>query len=102
MDWRKEFANKIVSAEEAVSHIQSGDNIVFTHACGESQILTNELVNQADRLKDVVIMHMVAMGKAPYCQPGMESHLDIMLCLLGDLPVKLLNLDKLITHHAFP
>lgn len=74
MDWRKEFANKIVSAEEAVSHIQSGDNIVFTHACGESQILTNELVNQADRLKDVVIMHMVAMGKAPYCQPGMESH----------------------------
>ncbi|MCH4166146.1 MAG: 4-hydroxybutyrate CoA-transferase [Megasphaera sp.] len=73
-DWKKEYAHKIVSVEEAVQHVKSGDNIVFTHACGESQCLTTELVNQADRLEQVTIMHMVAMGTAPYCQPGMEKH----------------------------
>ena len=74
MDWRKEYAEKIVSVEEAVSHVQAGNRIVFTHACGESQALTDELVRQADRLENVEIVHMVAMGKAPYCQPGMEKH----------------------------
>lgn len=74
MDWRKEYASKIVSAEEAISHVQSGNRIVFTHACGESQVLTEELVRQADRLENVEIVHMVAMGQAPYCQPEMEKH----------------------------
>ena len=60
--------------KEAVSHVQSGNRIVFTHACGEAQALTEELVRQADRLENVEIVHMVAMGKAPYCQPGMEKH----------------------------
>ena len=74
MDWKKEYANKIVSVEEAVSHVQSGNRVVFTHACGEAHALTEELVRQADRLENVEIVHMVAMGKAPYCQPGMEKH----------------------------
>lgn len=73
-DWKEKYADKIVSAQEAISHVKSGDNIVFEHACGESQCLTNELVAQADRLENVTIMHMVAMGTAPYCQPGMEKH----------------------------
>jgi 4-hydroxybutyrate CoA-transferase len=73
-DWKKKYADKIVSAEEAVGHVKSGDKIVFTHACGEAQCLTQELVHQAERLEDVEIMHMVAMSTAPYCQPGMEKH----------------------------
>ena len=73
-DWEKKYADKIVSAQEAIHHVKSGDHIVITHACGEAQCLTAELVNQADRLENVTIMHMVAMGTAPYCQPGMEKH----------------------------
>ncbi|MDU2064561.1 MAG: acetyl-CoA hydrolase/transferase C-terminal domain-containing protein [Sporomusaceae bacterium] len=73
-DWESKYANKLVTAKEAVSHVQSGDKIVFTHACGESQALTSELVAQADRLENVEIIHMVAMGSAPYCQSGMEHH----------------------------
>lgn len=73
-DWAKEYPEKFVSAEEAVRHIKSGDKIVFTHACGESQTLTNALVAQSSRLENVGIIHMVAMGTAPYCQPEMEKH----------------------------
>lgn len=74
MNWKEEYADKIVSVQEAVSHVQSGNRIVFSHACGEGQYLTGELVNQAERLENVEIVHMVAMGTAPYCQPGMEKH----------------------------
>lgn len=73
-EWQKKYADKIVTAKEAIEHIQSGDKVVFTHACGESQCLTDALVAQADRLENVEIIHMVAMGTAPYCQPGMEQH----------------------------
>lgn len=76
----KRICRKIVSVEEAVRHVQSGNRIVFTHACGEAQALTDELVRQADRLENVEIVHMVAMGKAPYCQPGMENIFAIMPC----------------------
>ncbi len=74
-DWKEIYPKKFVTAPEAISHIQSGQKVVFTHACGESQCLTNELVAQADRLENVEIIHMVAMGKAPYCnEEGMEKH----------------------------
>lgn len=73
-DWKEKYAGKIVSPEEAVSHVKSGDKIVFSHACGEAQVLTEALVKQADRLKDVEIIHMVAMGAAKYCLPEMEGH----------------------------
>lgn len=73
-DWRTKYASKIVSPAEAVSHVQSGDKIVFSHACGEAQVLTEELVNQAERLHDVEIIHMVAMGPARYCLPEMAGH----------------------------
>ena len=72
--WKETYHEKIVTAAQAVQHVQSGDTIVFTHACGESQCLTNALVAQAERLEKVDIIHMVAMGTAPYCQPGMETH----------------------------
>ena len=73
-EWMTEYKSKIVTADEAVSHVKSGDSIVFAHACGESQVLTKALVNQADRLENVEIIHMVAMGSAPYCDVGMEKH----------------------------
>ncbi len=73
-DWKNIYPTKFVTAAEAVGHIHSNDKVVFTHACGESQCLTNALVEQADRLENVEIIHMVAMGTAPYCQPDMSKH----------------------------
>ena len=73
-DWKEIYADKIVSPEEAVSHVKSGDRIVFSHACGEAQCLTEALVGQADRLENVEIVHMVAMSTAPYCKPEMAGH----------------------------
>lgn len=72
--WEETYKDKIVTAEEAVACVKSGDHVVFGHACGESQVLTAALVKRAEELENVEIIHMVAMGKAPYAQPGMEKH----------------------------
>ncbi len=76
MDWKKIYADKICTADEAVSHISSGDRVVVTHACGEPVILTDAMVANADRYgyRDVEVVHMVAMGMAGYCAPEMSEH----------------------------
>jgi len=73
-DWKKEYSNKAKSKEEVISHIKSGNRIVFAHAAGEPTILVDELVKQKDRLENIEIVHMVPIGEAEYCQPGMEKH----------------------------
>lgn len=76
MDWRVEYADRMCSAEEAVSHIKSGDRVVVTHACGEPVILTDAMTACAGQYQyeNVEVVHMVAMGKAGYCAPEMSRH----------------------------
>ena len=76
MDWKKKYAERICTAKEAVAHIKSGDRVVVTHACGEPVILTDAMTEIADEMewKDIEVVHMVAMGKAGYCQPQMREH----------------------------
>ena len=71
---RAMYQHKIVSAAEALQTVKSGDRVVTGHACGEPPALIAELVARAPELRDVEIVHMVAMGPAHYCQPGMEAN----------------------------
>ncbi len=68
MNWTRGLHDKLVSPEEAVRCVQSGDRVVVSHACGEPRTLVRALVERADELRDVEIVHMVAMGEAAYCQ----------------------------------
>ncbi len=69
MDWTSEYAKKVVTAAEAMKVVKSGDRVVFAHACGEPLELVDELVGRAAELRDVEIVHMVAMGKGEYARP---------------------------------
>lgn len=71
--WLDKYKNKIVAAKEALKAVKSGDRVVTGHACGEPQALVAALVERAAELRDVEIVHMVAMGAAKYAQPGMEK-----------------------------
>ncbi len=75
MNWKEKYADKICSADEAVSHIKSGDRVVVAHACGEPVILTDAMVANAEKydFRDIEVVHMVAMGKASYCAPEMKD-----------------------------
>ena len=53
MDWRKEYADKIVSAQEAISHVRSGDIIGATMFSSLPYALLDELGAQKGRLENV-------------------------------------------------
>jgi 4-hydroxybutyrate CoA-transferase len=72
-NWKSVYRNKIVSVEQALKTVKSGDRVVIAHACGEPQALVEALVARAPELRNVEIVHMVAMGPAKYAQPGMEQ-----------------------------
>jgi 4-hydroxybutyrate CoA-transferase len=74
VSWADEFRRKSVSAEQALAAVRSGTRVVAGHAAGEPGPLLAELVRQRERLRDVEIVHMVALGESPYCRPGMEKH----------------------------
>lgn len=71
--WKDHYKNKVVSAAEALKIVKSGDRVVIGHACSEPPALVAALVGRAPELRNVEIVHMVAMGPAKYAQPGMES-----------------------------
>jgi 4-hydroxybutyrate CoA-transferase len=71
--WRDRCRSKIVSTEEALRSVKSGDRVVIGHACGEPPTLVEALVARAPELRNVEVVHMVAMGPARYAQPGMEE-----------------------------
>jgi 4-hydroxybutyrate CoA-transferase len=69
MDWKADYAGKLATADEALKVVRSGDRVVFAHACGEPLELVAALVARAPELRDVEIVHMVAMGLGEYARP---------------------------------
>lgn len=69
MSWQELYQEKCMTAEQAVTHIKSGDRVVVEHACGEPSTLIAAMVKNADAYRDVEIVHMVAMGTGEYCLP---------------------------------
>jgi len=74
LNWQEHYNSRITTAEEAVKVIRSGNRVVLGHACGEPRVLPEAMVNRYQELHNVEVVHMVAMGKALYAQPGMEKH----------------------------
>ena len=74
MNWKNDYKSKLTSATEAVKAIKSGDRVVTGHACAEPQDLIAAMVARKDELKNVEIVHMVAMGSADYTNEEMEGH----------------------------
>ncbi|MDR1660099.1 MAG: hypothetical protein LBR94_07145 [Desulfovibrio sp.] len=74
MRWKQIYAERTVTAEEAVKHIKSNDYIVVGHAAGEPGIILDAMVADKDRYTNVMMMHMIAMGTSPYCSNGLQNN----------------------------
>lgn len=72
MNWQEKYNEKLCTAEEAVSHVQSGDKIIFGDWLGEPPALVNALVARSASLEQVEIIH----GMSPGCNPGVDSTLE--------------------------
>lgn len=72
--WIEIYNSKTVTAEEAVTHIKSGDRVMFGHAVGEPLELVDAMVANYKQYNDVEIIHWVPMGRGEYTKPEMAKH----------------------------
>lgn len=74
MDWREQCRERVVTAEEAVAAISSGDRVVVSLGSGEPTILVDAMVANAEKYRDVEIVHMVPVRDSGYLRPEMAPH----------------------------
>ena len=77
MDFNRLYQSRIVTAEEAVRIIKSGDRVFLTGNCSVPQTLLAALVEYAPELHDVEIDQALSVGPADYVSPEMENHLRV-------------------------
>lgn len=77
MEIAKQFQNRIVTAEEAVTKIQPGQRVFLTGNCSTPQKVLAALVNYAPKLKNVEICQALTVGPADYVSAAMEGHLRV-------------------------
>lgn len=83
MTWRTWYKEHLFTPAQAVQQIKSGQRVVVAHACGEPSIILDALVANAAQYENVEIVHMVAMGKAAYCQPQYDKNFHHNAFFLG-------------------
>lgn len=67
IDWKQRFQERLVSADEAVKVIKSGDRVVLGHACGEPRSLVQAMLSRAGTLRNVEIVQLLTLNPVQYC-----------------------------------
>ncbi len=70
----KNYSSKIVTAEQAISIIKSGDKVLIHSNCAIPHRLISAMVERRESLQNVEILHVLVVGELPYLAPGMEKH----------------------------
>jgi acyl-CoA hydrolase len=74
MSLTRDINHKLMSAEEAVSVVRSGDRVYIHSGCAEPERLVQALIRRRQDLRDVEIVHLLTLGNADYVLPEMEPH----------------------------
>ena len=83
-NWKRCYAERLMSARDALLKIRSGSRIFLSPGCGEPQFLLNELVKLGateSALSDVEIVHMLTLGSAPHVQTRYDRPVSCPLFL---------------------
>ena len=74
MTWLSHYKSKVVSVEEAVSCVKSGDRVFVSGNAATPLLLVNALARRKDELLNVELNHVLLLGDDPLAMPGMERH----------------------------
>lgn len=81
--WLSDYNRKLVSAEEAVRHIQSNQSI-YVHSNAAAPVpLIDALVARAHDLKNVEIYHILTMGPAKYTDKEFKESFHVHALFIG-------------------
>ena len=84
MDWNSTYKSRVVTPQEAVKAIKSGDRIFLTGNVSVPQKVLAALVEYAPNLKNVEICQALTVGPADYVSPAMEGHLRVNSIFISD------------------
>jgi acyl-CoA hydrolase len=74
---------KIVSAEEAVADIRSGDQVYVQCAAAAPSVLLDALVARSRELHNVSMVHLHTEGPGPHLAPEMAPHFRHLALFIG-------------------
>lgn len=74
MDWEKEYSEKLVTAEEAISHIKDGDKVVMSFGCGEPRGIVRAMRENYQNYEDVQVINMLLLGETPWVDEEVKGH----------------------------
>ena len=83
MDWREKYRDRIMTAAEAVSHIKSGEKIIFADWIGEPPALVEALVDRYQELENVEIIHGMSPGPNAYVDEKYVGHFHHTSLFIG-------------------
>jgi 4-hydroxybutyrate CoA-transferase len=74
---------RVVRVSEAIASIQSGHSLYIHSVAAAPQTLIHELVRQAERLRNVRIIHLHTEGPAPYADPAYAESFRVTCLFIG-------------------
>jgi len=77
VNWTSQYQSRVVSPQEAVRAIQSGNRVFLTGNVSVPQKVLAALVEYAPNLQDVEICQALTVGPADYVKPEMQGHLRV-------------------------
>ena len=83
MNWREIYKERLISADEAMKKIKSGCRVSIGNCAGEAVCLSEALVRNRERYKDIEISMMLSLSSGEYAAPGMEAYFRIMAQFVG-------------------
>ncbi|MCK5520717.1 MAG: acetyl-CoA hydrolase/transferase family protein, partial [Candidatus Marinimicrobia bacterium] len=89
--WIKKYQSKIVTVDEALSHLKSEETVYLHPGSGTPEILINAMVKQASRLENVKVVQILTFGDAPYAKPEMKGHFKVISLFTGPNVRKAVN-----------
>jgi 4-hydroxybutyrate CoA-transferase len=74
---------RIVSPSEAAAVVRSGDRIYLHCAAATPSVLLDALVDRAEELRDVTVVHLHTEGPGPHLAPEMAGHFRHRALFIG-------------------
>ncbi|MDP6461828.1 MAG: acetyl-CoA hydrolase, partial [Gemmatimonadota bacterium] len=74
MNTQELYRSKVVTAQEALHNVLSGCRVFVGSGCAEPQCLVQELIQQAGRLRDIEVVHLLTLGIAGYVDEDFFGH----------------------------
>lgn len=74
-NWKTAYQSRLVTADEAVTHIPNNSRVLIGHAANQPPALVEAMCRNYRQYENVELVHWVTLFGSEYCAPEMQGHL---------------------------